>query len=211
MLDGRRAILAFSTARFDDPSGRPRELFAALARERQVIFVEDPTAAEPGVPDSWELQFPAPRLLVCRPVLSASDEGPAGPAGPRVAPMLAQLLRWQDVGEFVAWLDAPHALRIARRVGASLVVYDASDAPGARRVGEDGPLVPLDCELARAADLVVAAGPSDEPHRWSRMAARALADLAEAERLPRALRRRRAPRERRGDERPGRRAAEGRR
>jgi hypothetical protein len=193
MLDVPRAILALSRARFDDRSGRPRELFTALARHREVIFCEEPVAAEPGVSDSWELQFPAPHLVVCRPVLAASGDGFANAPHARVASMLVQLLRWQDVGEFVAWVDTPHALPVARRLAASLVVYDCEHAFRSAQPEEDARReTDLDGELLRAADLVVVAEPSAEPLSWTRAAERMLADLDEAERAPRALRRRRS-------------------
>lgn len=203
MLDPRRAILALSRTPFDDPSGRPRELFTGLARERQVIYVEEPVAAEAGVPDSWELQFPGPHLLVARPALRAAASGFAGAPHPQVASMLVQLLRWQDVEDVVAWLDTPHALPIARALGARLLVYDRPSAAAPAQGGEDGRGVAVDPELARAADLVVVAEPVEGPHRWRRTAARALADLEEAERRPCLLRRRHALRA------PGQRAARG--
>lgn len=189
MLDRPRAILALSRARFDDASRHARDLFTALAKEREVIFVEEPAAAEPGVPDSWEIQFPAAHLLVCRPVLRTTSRGFDKAPVSRVAAMLRQLLRWQDVEEFVAWLDTPHALRIAQRLEAPFLVYDCAGGLWDAHDNAEGNLVPLEAELVRVADLVLVAGPGEETLSPSRRAARTLAALAEAERTPRALRR----------------------
>lgn len=192
MLDRPRAILALSRACFDDTSRPTRELFTALAKEREVLFVEEPAAAEPGVPDSWEIQFPAPHLLVSRPVLRTPSRGfEKAPLG-RVTAMLRQLLRWQDIEDFVAWVDTPHALPIAERLEAQFLVYECPDALGSPRGEEDPHLVRLEAELVRTADLVLVADPGDAALSPSRTALRMLADLAEAERAPRALRRRRS-------------------
>ena len=149
MFHEPRALLALSRARFDDPSGRRRGLFTSLAKRWPVIFVEEPSAAEPGVSDAWELRSPSSHLLVCRPLLRACGDGFAGTSPARVASMLVQLLRWQDVGEFVVWLDTPHALPIARRLDASRVVYDCTDAHWPAR-GDEGTALARDRAAARA-------------------------------------------------------------
>jgi|GEM_PF-6643525 len=176
MIDGRRAIVALSQYRFDEPSGRPRELFYGLAKERDVVFVEAPASSEPGVPDSWDLRFPLPHLLVARPLLRASCTGYADAPVRKMVGMLRQLLRWQDVQRFVAWIDTPDALGIARRLGAGFLVYDCAAPLEPSRV-QDSPRP----DVVRAADLVLVAEPSGAPRSWARAAARTLADLDEAE------------------------------
>ena len=166
----RRPIVFFSEQRWD-ASDRARELSTRFAKQRPVVVLERPARAEPGVPDSWDLQFPMRRLLVGRPVLRRGT----AVASPRLVRMIQQLFHWQDVGEWVAWLEAPGSLPLARCLSPRLVVYDRPSGPAARPADER----PADAALVRAADVlfVGARGP------WDGLAAHMLAELAKAERF----------------------------
>ncbi|HEX2485168.1 MAG TPA: hypothetical protein VHQ66_07705 [Myxococcota bacterium] len=190
-LGPARAIVALSRGRFESPDGRARELFTALAKEREVVFVEAPIAADPGVPDSWEIQFAAPRLLVCRPVVHAAGGGYEKAPPARVASMIRKLLRWQGVEEYLVWLDTPHAVPTAQRLDPPFLVYSCADVLWNERGEADPGLVKLEAELVREADLVLVAEPSQERMSATRAAVRVLADLEEAERVPRSIRRQR--------------------
>jgi hypothetical protein len=190
-LGPARAIVALSRGRFESGEGRARELFTALAKEREVVFVEAPIPADFGVPDSWEIQFAAPRLLVCRPVVQATGAGYEKAPPARVASMIRKLLRWQGVEDYLVWLDTPHALQAAQRLDPPFLVYSCADVLWNECGEADPALVKLEAELVRAADLVLVAEPSQERMSGVRAAARVLADLEDAERVPRSVRRQR--------------------
>jgi hypothetical protein len=154
MENGRLPIVFFSKQRWDS-GGRSRELSTRFASERPVVLLERPSAAEPGVPDSWDLVFPMRQLLVGRPVLTRSS---AAAAPHLLLGMIRQLMRWQDIGEWIAWLDAPSFLPLARGLAPRLVVYDragsAARLPAGGSPGED--------ELVRTADLLFLGEPGAE-------------------------------------------------
>jgi hypothetical protein len=191
-LPHQRAVVALCRAPFEHGRGRARELFAAVAKEREVVYVEEPVAAEPGVPDSWEIQFAAPRLVVCRPLLRGAGGGYAGAPLVPLASMIRKLLRWQGIEDFMAWIDTPHAFSTAQRLGASFLVYSCANVLWGDGEPADSGLLALEADVVRAADLVLVSEPGLERQSGARAAARILADLSEAERAPRALRRPRA-------------------
>ena len=122
-------LVVYSHLRWDSVYQRPQHLVSRLSRRRLVLFVEEPVAAEAGVPDSWDVQFATPRLRICRPVLSADGDGGFAGGLERLAKMMTLLLRWQEVGDHVAWLYTPMAWPLARSLSPELVVYDDSGAP----------------------------------------------------------------------------------
>lgn len=187
-----RALVVLSRRRFDDPSGRPRALFETFAKQRDVVFIEEPETSEPGAPEAWDLQFPMPHLVVARPVLRAACDGFGAAPVRQLVSMVQELLHWQDIGEFAAWLDCPEVYPVAQQLEPGFLVYDCAEPLWPAGGAPDAALVPLEAELLRAADLVLVAEPSHEPRSWLRTAARMQADLEEAERVPPVLRRRRA-------------------
>jgi len=174
MDDGRLPIVFFSKERWDS-GGRSRELSTRFAGERPVVLVERPAPAEPGVPDSWDLVFPMRQLPVGRPVLTRSS---AAAAPGRLPGMIRQLMRWQDIGDWIAWLDAPSFLPLARGLAPRLVVYDCA-APAARLPG--GAILG-EAELVRTADLLFLGEPRADRSSWDGLAAHMLEELARAER-----------------------------
>ena len=82
MERGRLPIILFSRERWDS-SGLAPELCIRFAKERPVILLERPAPAEPGVPDSWDLEFPTRQILVGRPVLTQRSRRWPRPACPR--------------------------------------------------------------------------------------------------------------------------------
>ena len=159
MERGRLPIVLFFSRERWDSSGRARELCIRFAKERPVILLERPAPAEPGVPDSWDLEFPMRQLLVGRPVLTQSS---AAAAPTRLPAMIRQLLRWQDVGEWIAWLDTPASFPLARRLAPRLVVYDRA-RPAAPLTADTSP---SEAELVRDADLLFLGEPRTDRSSW---------------------------------------------
>ena len=174
MERGRLPIVFFFSRERWDSRGRARELSVRFAKERPVILLERPAPAEPGVPDSWDLEFPTRQLLVGRPVLTQSS---AAAAPSRLPAMVRQLLRWQDVGEWIAWLDTPASFPLARSLAPRLVVYDrtARAAPVAAETSRN------EAELVRTADLLFLGERADRSS-WDELAGHMLSELARTER-----------------------------
>ncbi len=58
-------IIVFSHLRWDFVYQRPQHLLARLAKQRRIIFIEEPIHAEGE--SRWEMNTPEPNVLVCRP------------------------------------------------------------------------------------------------------------------------------------------------
>jgi UDP-galactopyranose mutase len=151
-------LVVFSHLRWDSVFQRPHHLISRLSRRRLVLFVEEPMAAEPGVPDSWDVQFATPRLRICRPVLTGESAGFGGDFE-RLARMMNLLLRWQEVEDHVAWLYTPMAWPLARSLSPQLVVYDCMDELSAF-LGAPSEMRDREAELLRSADAVFTGGAS---------------------------------------------------
>lgn len=167
-------IVIFSRQPWDS-GGRARELSTRFAKQRPVVLLEPPAPAEPGVPDSWDLEFPMRQLLVGRPVLTRAS---AAAVSDRLPAMVRQLLRWQDIGEWIAWLDTPAAFTLARDLAPRLVVYDCAH-PSLPVAADAGP---REAELLRAADLLFLGDAGAGPLSWDGLAGHMLGELARAER-----------------------------
>jgi UDP-galactopyranose mutase len=151
-------ILVYSHLRWASVFQRPQQLMSRLARERDVVFVEEPLSTN-GRP-AWELESPVPRLVVARAHVPAANAIAFG--GPHVvglSGMLRRLLRRLRIGPHVAWLYTPMALPLARTLGPELIAYDCMDELAAFD-GAPPELPGLEAELLRAADVVFTGGPS---------------------------------------------------
>jgi UDP-galactopyranose mutase len=152
-------LVVYSHLRWDSVYQRPQHLVSRLSRRRLVLFVEEPIAAEPGVPDSWDVQFATPRLRICRPVLTSDGSNGFGGDFERLAKMMTLLLRWQEVGDHTAWLYTPMAWPLARSLAPELVVYDCMDELSAF-LGAPAAMREREAELLRSADVVFTGGAS---------------------------------------------------
>jgi hypothetical protein len=170
---GPLPIVFFSKERWDS-GGRSCELSTRFAGERSVVLLERPSAAEPGVPDSWDLVFPMRQLLVGRPVLTHGSSA----AAQRLPGMIRQLMRWQDIGDWIAWLDAPSFFPLARGLAPRLVAYDCAAPAALLPAGAS----PGEAELVRTADLLFLGEPRADRCSWDGLAAHMLEELARAER-----------------------------
>jgi UDP-galactopyranose mutase len=153
-------VIVFSHLRWDSVFQRPHHLVTRLARTRPVLFVEEPVPAEGGVPDSWDLQFPQPRLVVCRPVIEDSGYGFEQAPLPVLQKMTGQLLHWQGVRDHLAWLYTPLAHPVARALEPTLTVYDCMDELSAFLGAPRELLARREAELLRDASVVFTGGPS---------------------------------------------------
>jgi UDP-galactopyranose mutase len=161
-LTARPPLLCFSHLRWDFVWQRPQQVVSRLARDREVIFVEEPVfrdgAGSPAAGATLELRA-ADGVTVARPV--CADPGPGG--GPALdamyARLVADLVRDRDLGGFTAWFYTPMLLPAISRRAPGLVVYDAMDELSLFR-GAPPALLPRERRLLAQADLVFTGGVS---------------------------------------------------
>jgi glycosyltransferase involved in cell wall biosynthesis len=149
-------IVVFSHLRWNSVYQRPQQLLSRIAATRRVIFFEETAQADPLVPDSIELSYPLPNLIVARPILQDARL-PFDPA--RLAALARRLVRWQHADRHIAWLYTPLAFELARALSPDLVVYDCMDEL-ASFLDAPPALPKREAELLASADVVFAGGPS---------------------------------------------------
>ena len=152
----RIPLVVFSHLRWDSVFQRPHHVMTRIARRRPVLFVEEPVQHE-GAP-MLELIEVAPDLRVMRPHLDAP--GP-GFGGAQHRALLASLRSWlMDEGwtQFDAWTYTPMAVRLARALDPSSLVYDCMDELSAFRNAPEE-LIEREAELLQHADHVFTGGP----------------------------------------------------
>jgi UDP-galactopyranose mutase len=126
-----------------------------LARRGPVVFIEEPLP-HVGIAE-LEIIEPVPNLRVITPRVSAPGPG-FGAAQHRV--LFASLRRWLDEEgwtEFDAWLYTPMAVRLARALGPTSLIYDCMDELSAFRHAPPE-LLELEAELLQHADDVFTGG-----------------------------------------------------
>jgi UDP-galactopyranose mutase len=149
-------IVAYSHLRWNSVFQRPQQLLSRIACSRPVYFFEETAAADPLVPDSIELRYPLPNVVVIRPIL----QGSTGPFDvERLAELGKRFLRWQQIERHIAWIYTPMAAPLAKALAPQLTVYDCMDELSAFL---DAPvsLPEREMELLADADVVFTGGPS---------------------------------------------------
>jgi len=148
----RAPILAFSHLRWDSVFHRPHQIMSRLAARRDVLFVEEPVRHRGET--EIEVRRVAPRLSL----LTARIPDGSGTQSD-LESALRKLLRSQGWGEFVAWLDTPMAVSLARALGPRAIVYDCMRELSALRFAPPE-LREREQELFQCADVVFTAGRS---------------------------------------------------
>ena len=152
----RLPIVVYSHLRWNSVYQRPHQIMSRISERRPVLFLEETVAADPLAPDSAELQYPLPNLLVVRPIL----QSPGGPFDPeRLGVLGKRLLRWQHAARHIAWLYTPLALPLAQALSPERIVYDCMDELGAF-LHAPPDLADREKELLDAADVVFCGGQS---------------------------------------------------
>ncbi|HEX9988619.1 MAG TPA: glycosyltransferase family 1 protein [Chloroflexia bacterium] len=155
-------IIVFSHLRWDFVYQRPQHLLSRLARQRQVIFIEEPTCDKSRQP-YMELRPQTENLLVCKPHVPLKQQPFGKKQTPTLVPLLRKLLQDQGIDDYlddyIVWLYTPMALPLARMLRPQAVVYDCMDELSAFK------FAPLDllkheAGLLKCADVVFTGGPS---------------------------------------------------
>src|ERR1041385_5541597 len=149
----RAPILAFSHLRWDFVFHRPHQIMSRLAARRDMLFVEEPVRHRGET--EIEVRRVAPRLSV---LTARIPDGAGFGTGTQsdLESALRKLLRSQGWGEFVAWLDTPMAVSVARPLGPRAIVYDCMRELSALRFAPSE-LRERERELFQCADVVFTA------------------------------------------------------
>lgn len=150
----RRLLVCFSHLPWNLVFQRPHHLLTRAARDRAVLYVEEPREADVA----------APRLDLCTVQGGVEVATPVLPhaAADRVALVrglvMAEIER-RDRDELVIWYYTPMALDVSEGLAADLVVYDCMDELSAFQNPPAG-LIEREDRLFDLADVVFTGGPS---------------------------------------------------
>ena len=149
------AVVCLSHLRWDFVWQRPQHLLSRCARERPVVFVEEPLYG-PG-PPRLEVSRREDQLTVAVPHVEAGT--PLATADAIQERLLAELLERESIDDFALWFYTPMAVPFTRSLEPLAVVYDCMDELSAF-AGAPAELRELEAELFRRADLVFTGGAS---------------------------------------------------
>lgn len=157
-MDPECAIVTFSHLRWNFVYQRPQHLLSRLARQRRVIFIEEPLHAA-DIEPYWERSNPAPGITVCCLRTPNPVCGFHADHLPVFQPLLHQLLEAEGVRDYLAWFYTPLALNLAQTLTPQAVVYDCMDELSAF-LHAPPELLAWEAELLAQANLVFTGGPS---------------------------------------------------
>ncbi|MBA2621601.1 MAG: glycosyltransferase family 1 protein [Acidobacteria bacterium] len=117
-------LICFSHLRWDFVYQRPQHLLSRFAKERRVFFVEEPMFSD----EQSKMQISARQdnLLVVVPQLNHLDVEKK-PTDDLIRGLLDQMLREENVTDFVAWYYTPMALNFSEHLEPRATVYDCMD------------------------------------------------------------------------------------
>jgi UDP-galactopyranose mutase len=144
-------LLCFCHLRWDFVFQRPQHLMTRWARERRVLFIEEPIydSVEPKLivrMDKSGVEVVTPHL-----VPHALDEAVT------LRALLDSMLRKQQITQFISWYYTPMAVPFSRHLKAQAVVYDCMDELSHFDGAPTG-LVENERELLQLADVVFTGG-----------------------------------------------------
>lgn len=157
MSDARedlRDVLCFSSARWGTFHERPQHLMARAARDRRVIYVEDPALSDG--PAHLSMRRTPECVMVVTPTLPSDT--PPGRRTDLVRTLVDQLVLQHRLSDYVLWTDTPQTLAYVNGLDPAAIVYDCVDDCTAGPGGEL--LAPFEELLMAAADVVFTAGPT---------------------------------------------------
>jgi UDP-galactopyranose mutase len=153
-IAAQHTLICFSHLRWNFVFQRPQHLMSRFARDRRVIFWEEPETA-PGVEASLRVSPCADTgVIVATPIL---PEGLDEAAQENSLKCLLGGLLAGEQGPFVRWYYTPMMLPFSRGVDAAVTVYDCMDELANFRFAPPR-LLSLESELFEAADLVFTGG-----------------------------------------------------
>jgi UDP-galactopyranose mutase len=150
-------LVCFSHLRWDFVYQRPQHLLSRFARERRVVFVEEPIALPGGERRArLDISEPVPRLTVVVPRLPKRASGPE--ADEMLQALVRKLVATVQLDEYVLWYYTPMAVGFTRDLPEPLAtVYDCMDQLSAFRAAPPELLL-RETELFQRADVVFTGG-----------------------------------------------------
>lgn len=151
-------ILVFSHLRWDFVFQRPQHLLSRLAKNRRIIFFEEPSheiANEPYL----EMSEPNPGVLVCRPHTPSQAPGFHDEQLPHLDVLVQQLIAREGLTDYAVWFYTPMALPLAQSLSPRAVIYDCMDELSAF-ANAPRQMLQREAALLKAADIVFTGGPS---------------------------------------------------
>lgn len=151
-------ILTFSHLRWDFVYQRPQHLLSRVASRHHVIFIEEPVCDATAGP-YWKQHVPCPNVLVCQPHTPVASPGFHADQVPYLRQLVRQLLKDENVTDYILWFYTPMALPVTEDLKAEAVVYDCMDELSAF-LNAPADLLRHEASLLRLADVVFTGGPS---------------------------------------------------
>jgi hypothetical protein len=149
-------LLCFCHLRWDFVYQRPQHLMARCARDRRVIFWEEPVQVAPGK-EELVLSRRGDNLTIATP--HVSSEWPPDVVDSVQREMLDCLMIEQNIQQHVSWYYTPLALKFSDHLRPRVTVYDCMDELSAFQ-GASPLLRVMEANLFRCADLVFTGGQS---------------------------------------------------
>jgi UDP-galactopyranose mutase len=156
-------VVVFSHLRWRFVRQRPQHLLSRCARDRSVLFWEEPIAS-PGEP-RVELDETDDGVIVATPHLPDAASGELAHAALRT--LLDDALAARGIAHPVLWYYTPMALPFTRHVRARAVVYDCMDELSLFK-GAPPALTELEAQLFTRADVVFTGGHALYEHKRHR-------------------------------------------
>lgn len=150
-------LLVFSHLRWGFVFQRPQQLLSRLARDWQVVFVEEPVPTDG--PPTMDVREATPGVQVLTPRTGIDAPGFHDAQLPVLRPLLEDWLAEEGIERPVVWFYTPMALPLMADLDPLAVVYDCMDELSAFR-GAPAQLRQRETALMKTADLVLTGGPS---------------------------------------------------
>jgi UDP-galactopyranose mutase len=150
-------IIVFSHLRWDFVFQRPQHLLSRLAKQRRIIFVEEPLHADGEA--RWERSTPEQNVTVYRPHTEKRSHGFTGEQIDILIPMVKQLLAEEKIEKYVIWCYTAMAYPLAEALAHDGVVFDVMDELSAFK-GAPPEILEMERKLLVLADVVFTGGPS---------------------------------------------------
>ena len=151
-------LVVFSHLRWDFVYQRPQHLLTRFAQDRPVFFIEEPVHT-PSTGAVWERQCPHRNVTVLRPHTPCADVGFSDTQLPHLEPLIASLIRQEDLERCLLWMYTPMALPLTRLFDPEGVIFDCMDELSAFEFAP-AQLVEREAQLLKQADIVFTGGPS---------------------------------------------------
>jgi UDP-galactopyranose mutase len=137
---------------------RPQHLLSRFARDRRVLFIEEPIH-NPDRHGQWEIEQPLEGLVVCRLFTRTPQPGFNDEQNEWLEPAIKELLDELQFDDYAVWFYTPMALPLLEAMAPKAIIYDCMDELSAF-LHAPQQLHDREQELLDVADLVFTGGPS---------------------------------------------------